>query len=141
MDGKKSQGTTSYRSLGQSKAAGSGGRWAWSNGWQTRKHQRPRGERGAFYGRGSPSSKIARTKSGSSPITSSRLLIKAVDLEAVRAEFYKSHPATGDATSKAETRRRAFNRAVSDATLTGLIGTRDIGAITFIWLEVPHENV
>ena len=52
----------------------------------------------------------------------------------------RCHPATGDAKSKAETRRRAFNRAVSDAALKGLMGTRDIGAITFIWLEVPHEN-
>jgi hypothetical protein len=64
--------------------------------------------------------------------------VRAVDLESVRSEFYKSHPATGDAKAKADARRQAFARAVRDAQAKGLIGTRDIGAVTFVWLAVPE---
>jgi hypothetical protein len=64
--------------------------------------------------------------------------VRAVDLELVRSEFYKSHPATGDAKAKADARRQAFTRAVKDAQAKGLIGTRDIGSITFVWLTTPE---
>ena len=64
--------------------------------------------------------------------------VRAVDLELVRSEFYKSHPATGDTKTKADARRQAFVRAVRDAQAKGLIGTRDIGAVTFVWLAVPE---
>jgi hypothetical protein len=65
-------------------------------------------------------------------------IVRAVDLELVRSEFYKSHPATGDAKAKADARRQAFTRAVKDAQAKGLIGTRDIGAVTFVWLATPE---
>jgi AAA domain len=63
--------------------------------------------------------------------------VRAIDIELVRAEFYKSYPATGDDKTKTTTRRQAFHRAVMNARERGLIGSRDIGAITFIWLAAP----
>jgi len=66
-------------------------------------------------------------------------IVKAVDIEIVRAEFYKSYPATGDETAKKEARRKAFNRAIGTADHKRLIGTRDIGPTTFIWLA--QENM
>lgn len=65
-------------------------------------------------------------------------IVRAVDLELVRAEFYKSHPATGDEKAKSNTRRQAFTRAIREAGNRGLVATRDIGAITFIWLTDPR---
>ena len=62
-------------------------------------------------------------------------IVRAVDIEIVRAEFYKSHPASGD--DKAQARKKAFKRAVEDARDKGLIGSRDIGAVTFVWLATP----
>ena len=65
--------------------------------------------------------------------------VRAVDLEQVREEFYKAHPATGDAKAKTEVRRKAFSRAIKEAGSRGLIATRDIetpdkGPVTFVWL-------
>ena len=60
-------------------------------------------------------------------------LVRAVDIEIVRAEFYKSYPATGDENAKKDIRRKAFNRAIGSADDKHLIGTRDIGTTTFIW--------
>jgi hypothetical protein len=60
--------------------------------------------------------------------------VRAVDVEIVRAEFYASYPAEGDAKQKAAARQKAFKRAVHDAQAKGLVGVRDIGAMTFIWL-------
>jgi hypothetical protein len=64
-------------------------------------------------------------------------IVRAVDIEIVRAEFYKSYPATGDETAKKEARRKAFTRSIADANHKRLIGTRDIGATTFVWLTNP----
>jgi hypothetical protein len=65
-------------------------------------------------------------------------VVRAVDLEQVREEFYKAHPATGDAKAKTEARRKAFGRAIKEAGSRGLIATRDIGATTFVWLVAPE---
>ena len=64
-------------------------------------------------------------------------LVRAVDQEIVRAEFYKSYPAEGDAEAKKAARQRAFRRAVLDAQAKWLIGVRDVGAITYVWLATP----
>src|SRR5207253_3411395 len=53
-------------------------------------------------------------------------LVRAVDIELVRAEFYKQYPAEGDAKQKAETRRKQFNRAVLDAKDKKLAQTREV---------------
>jgi hypothetical protein len=68
--------------------------------------------------------------------------VRAVDIEIVRAEFYKSYPATGDAKQKQAARRQAFNRAAKMAQEKELIGVRDIGRVTYVWLASgePAQN-
>jgi hypothetical protein len=67
-------------------------------------------------------------------------IVRAVNRELVRAEFYKQHPADGDEKQKAETRRRAFNRAVNDAQAKSLIMVREIDGIQLIWLVAKTEE-
>jgi hypothetical protein len=64
-------------------------------------------------------------------------MVRAVDIEIVRAEFYKSYPADGDHKAKQEVRRKAFRRALTDAQGKNLIGARDIGNVTYLWLATP----
>jgi hypothetical protein len=64
-------------------------------------------------------------------------IVRAVDIEIVRVEFYKSYPATGDETAKKAARRKAFNRAIGDAHAKQLIGSRDNGGTTLVWLVNP----
>jgi AAA domain len=67
-------------------------------------------------------------------------VVRAVDLEIVRAEFYKSYPADGDERAKQETRKKAFQRAIKTAQEKGLTGIRDIGAVTYVWLATPSTT-
>ena len=60
--------------------------------------------------------------------------VRAADIEIVRAEFYKSYPAHGDEKAKQQVRKKGFQRAIKDAQAKGLIGVRDIGAATYVWL-------
>jgi hypothetical protein len=66
-------------------------------------------------------------------------MVRAVDLEVARAEFYKSYPAAeaADAKSKAEARRKAFGRAIREAEQRGLIKSREIDGVTLVWLVSP----
>jgi hypothetical protein len=66
-------------------------------------------------------------------------VVRAVDIELARSEFYKSYPAEGDAEAKANARRQAFGRVIKTAQHGGLIGIRDIGSVTFVWLAAPEE--
>jgi hypothetical protein len=61
-------------------------------------------------------------------------MVRAVAQEAVRAEFYKSYPAVGDAKAKQAAKQKAFRRALLDAQAEKLIGIRDIETDTWIWL-------
>jgi AAA domain len=67
-------------------------------------------------------------------------IVRAVDLELVRGEFYRRYPADGDSRSKKAARRTAFNRAITRAQDQGLVGIREIGATTFVWLAVLARN-
>jgi hypothetical protein len=68
-------------------------------------------------------------------------MVKAVDREVVRAEFYKSHPADGDTEQKRkEAKRKAFNRSIHDAADKELIGVRDINGVTVLWLTKLTEE-
>jgi hypothetical protein len=64
-------------------------------------------------------------------------LVRAVDLNIVRTEFHKGYPADGDEAAKKEARKKAFNRAIGTAHEKKLIGSRDIGAVTYVWLADP----
>lgn len=59
--------------------------------------------------------------------------VQAVDYELVRSEFYAIYPAHGTEQQRAAAKRKAFNRAVTDAQGKSLIGVRDTGAMTFMW--------
>jgi hypothetical protein len=71
-------------------------------------------------------------------------LVRAVDLEIVRNEFYRSYPAEGDEKIKRATRQKAFRRAIDNAYSNNLIGVREIGAVTLVWLarvqDGPAQN-
>jgi hypothetical protein len=69
-------------------------------------------------------------------------VVRAVDIEIVRVEFYKSHPADGDAKAKQATRRQAFHRAIRLAQQKKLIGVWEVEGITLVWLgkNDPPQN-
>jgi hypothetical protein len=65
--------------------------------------------------------------------------VRAVDIEIIRGEFYRSHPAPEgtDAVSKAAARRKAFGRAINEAKAGNLIGSWETEGITYVWLIDP----
>ena len=52
--------------------------------------------------------------------------MRACNVELVRAEFYRQYPAEGGPREKAETRRKAFQRALKSAQDNTLIMLREI---------------
>jgi hypothetical protein len=66
--------------------------------------------------------------------------VRTVDVELVRQEFYRQHPATGTDQQKAETRRKAFGRALHDAQATNLIACREIDGVQYVWLITKPET-
>ena len=67
-------------------------------------------------------------------------VVRTVNLETVRAEFYRCYLADGDTeTKKTAARRQAFNRAVHHAQAEGVIGLRDFGTATVIWLATREQ--
>jgi hypothetical protein len=61
-------------------------------------------------------------------------IVRAIELQVVRSEFYKSYPADGDAKQQQEARRKAFNRAIHDAQANSVIGVRIVDGTTLVWL-------
>jgi hypothetical protein len=63
-------------------------------------------------------------------------IVRAVEIDMVRQEFYRAYPAAEatDEKSKAEARRKAFRRAINDARERDIVCTRDIEGVTWIWL-------
>ena len=61
--------------------------------------------------------------------------VRAVNIEMVRIEFCKSYPADGDEVKKQDARRKAFSRAIKTAQADSLIGIRETGGTTFVWLS------
>jgi hypothetical protein len=63
--------------------------------------------------------------------------VRACDIELVRAEFYRQHPADGTEKQKTSARRQAFNRSIRNSAARGLVATREIDGIQLIWLCKP----
>src|SRR5262249_28068747 len=61
-------------------------------------------------------------------------VVRAIDLEIVRSEFYKSYPVDGDTRQQQEARRKAFNRAIREAQATSVVGLRVVDGTTLVWL-------
>jgi AAA domain len=68
-------------------------------------------------------------------------IVRAVDVEIVRREFYTSYMADGTEEQKAATRQKAFKRAVNDAQSRGLIGVRAVDGLTMVWLATTQEGM
>jgi hypothetical protein len=71
---------------------------------------------------------------------SDNLVVRAVNVELVRTEFYKQYPAEGDDKQKANTRRQAFNRVLKDAQAKGLVASREVGGVQLIWLASKKQG-
>ena len=67
-------------------------------------------------------------------------LVRAVDLEIVRQEFYRSYPAEGDAAARQAIRQKAFRRAVIAAQEQNLVGVREVDGLTLVWVINPQEG-
>jgi AAA domain/DnaB-like helicase N terminal domain len=62
-------------------------------------------------------------------------MVRAIDKELVRKEFYKEYPADGDTAQKKQlARNKAFNRSITDAKTANLIGVREIEDIQYVWI-------
>jgi hypothetical protein len=67
--------------------------------------------------------------------------VQATPLDAVRYEFTTTYPADAeDPRAQAETKRKAFNRALKEARNGGLIGSREIDGIDYLWLVEPDTD-
>jgi AAA domain len=62
-------------------------------------------------------------------------IVRAVDCEQVRGEFYRRYPAEGDTDEKRQAaRQKAFKRSLQQAQTDHAIGVQVEGRVTFIWL-------
>jgi hypothetical protein len=66
--------------------------------------------------------------------------VRGIDREIVREEFYAQTPVDGTEAQKQDTRRKRFNRALERACERELIGVREIGAITYLWLQLQQPD-
>jgi hypothetical protein len=67
-------------------------------------------------------------------------MVRTVNIETVRAEFYRCYLADGDtAAKKAAARQKAFKRAIEHAQAQGVIGLRDLGIETAAWLATQES--
>jgi hypothetical protein len=60
-------------------------------------------------------------------------MVRACDVELVRAEFYRAYPADGTEQQRSEVRRKQFKRSIRDAVERSLVVTRETGARQWIW--------
>jgi hypothetical protein len=64
--------------------------------------------------------------------------VRACDMELVRREFYRQYPANGTDRQKADARRKAFSRSVTETTARGLVATREVDGVQLIWLATQE---
>jgi hypothetical protein len=73
------------------------------------------------------------------PIPPDGPVVRMVDQEIVREQFYTGTPADGTTEQKGKFRRQKFSRALDWAEDQELIGIGEIGAITYVWLIRQQE--
>jgi hypothetical protein len=66
--------------------------------------------------------------------------VRGIDREIARAEFYAQTPVDGTEAQRQERRRKRFNRALERACEKQLIGIRQIGTVTFLWLQLQQPD-
>ena len=67
-------------------------------------------------------------------------MVRACDVAAVRAEFYKQYPADGTESQKAEARRRGFNRTLKHATERDLVCIREMDGTQLVWFAKADDG-
>ena len=60
--------------------------------------------------------------------------VRACDVELVRAEFYRQHPAEGTDKQKQQARQKAFKRSVNDSIARNVTASREVDGVQLIWL-------
>jgi hypothetical protein len=66
-------------------------------------------------------------------------MVRAIDRELVRTEFYRNYPAEGDTEEKRQNnRRQRFFTAIKNAQERNLIGVRVVGETTYLWIAMPE---
>jgi hypothetical protein len=66
--------------------------------------------------------------------------VRACDVEAVRAEFYRQYPADGTDEKKADTRGKAWRRTIKNATERDLVCVREMNGIQFVWFAKADDE-
>jgi hypothetical protein len=66
--------------------------------------------------------------------------VRGIDREIVRREFYATTPVDGTDHQKQDIRRKRFNRALERAHEKQLIGIREIGTTTYLWLQLVQPG-
>ena len=67
-------------------------------------------------------------------------MVRACDIEAVRAEFYKQYPVDGTESQKAEARRKGWQRTIKHATERDLVCVREMDGTQFVWLAKADDG-
>jgi len=71
-------------------------------------------------------------------LTTGGSTMRGIDQELVREEFYQQIPADGTERQKQDFRRKRFTRTINRAIEKRLIGMREIGPVTYLWL-LPYQ--
>jgi hypothetical protein len=66
--------------------------------------------------------------------------VRACDMEAVRAEFYRQYPADGTEKQRADARRQAFNRSIRESQARSLLASREVEGVQLIWLATTEPT-
>jgi hypothetical protein len=66
--------------------------------------------------------------------------MRGIDREVVRVEFYAQTPVDGTEAQKRDRRRKRFSTALERACEKQLIGLREIGTVTYLWLQVQQPD-
>jgi hypothetical protein len=74
------------------------------------------------------------------PISKNGPVVRMVDQEVVREEFYSQTASDGTPEQKAWLRRKQFNRVVDWAEAQQLIGIREINGLIYFWLTRPEPS-
>ena len=74
------------------------------------------------------------------PIPPDGLLVRMINQEIVREQFYAHTPAEGTPAQKSEFRRKRFNRAVDWAEDQQLIAVAEIDSVTYLRLSRPEPE-
>ena len=67
-------------------------------------------------------------------------IVRACDIEAMRAEFYRQYPVDGTEEQKAETRKKAWQRTIKAATERELVCVREMDGTQLVWLAKADDG-